>query len=51
MTAKEYATTLKGKSMYADTATTTRVYSHMIQSAQAAAADKIQDILSGYNHH
>ena len=44
-------TAVSGRLGHADTATTTRVYSHMIQSAQAAAADKIQDILSGYNHH
>ena len=44
-------TAVSGRLGHADTATTTRVYSHMIQSAQAAAAEKIQDIFSGYRRH
>jgi hypothetical protein len=40
-------TTVAGQLGHADANTTTKIYAHAIQSAQAEAADRMEDILSG----
>lgn len=46
----EAVTTVSGLLGHASPNTTTKIYAHSIQSAQAAAADALQDLLRPKNH-